>query len=171
MNKRTACLAAFAAGHLALVACGAAGLGLLPEDSAPEKALRWYGAVSGADNRYGFFAPDVGAEARAVLTLTDAAGRSWTEPVTESANQEVRLRLGSLFSQAADGSLRGGLAASWAARAFGRHPEAVAVTVRVDVYDVRTMDEYRHGQAAEWQTVYQRSFRRGASVVSQEGGV
>jgi hypothetical protein len=156
---------------LALVVCGAASFRPLPEGSAPGKALRVYAAVSGADNSYGFFAPEVGEQTRVVLTITDGAGRSWDEPLTEVENQEVRLRVGSLYGAASeDGQLRRELAASWAARAFRRHPGARAVAVRIDSYDVPTMDEVRAGEAPEWQTTFRRSFRRGRDHISGKGG-
>jgi hypothetical protein len=170
MTKRTACLVAFAAGHLFLVACGAAGFGLLPEGTGAEKALRCYGAMTGADNTYGFFAPDVAEEARGFLTITDPDGRSWTEPVVEGDNEEVRLRLSSMYGVAAGGEQRRGLAASWAARAFGRHPEARVITVRIDLYEVPTMEDYRDGDRPEFVTIYERSFVRGEVLAAAQGG-
>jgi hypothetical protein len=171
MNKRTRYLVIFAVGHLVLVISGAAGLRLLPSASGLGGALRWYGAVSGADSSYGFFAPNVGPDARAVLTIVDDTGRSWTEPLDEAGNQEVRLRLGNVASQGTEGHGRLGLAASWAARAFGRHPQASVVTVRVEIYDIPTMQEFRNGEGPEWVTVYQRAFRRGDDTASVKGGV
>jgi hypothetical protein len=171
MNKRTIYLVAFAGCHLLLVICGAAGVGLLPSASGPGGALRWYGAVSGADSSYGFFAPDVGSDARAMLTIVDNAGRSWTEPLEKAGNQELRVRLGNAFSQAADGTGQRGLAASWAARIFGRHPEASVVTVRVQIYDIPTMQEFRSGETPAWITVYERAFRRRDDSASVKGSV
>ena len=171
MTKRTACLVAFAAAHLTLVVLwDAANIPLLPEGSAPEKVLHWYGRMSGTDSGYGFFAPNVAEEARAVLTITDDAGRSWTEPVVEGDNEEVRARLSSMYGRAAGGQMRRGLARSWAARAFARYPAAQVVTVNLRSYDTPTMDEFRDGETFEWVTIYERSFRRGEDLDSEKGG-
>jgi hypothetical protein len=160
MNARMMLLVVLAAGHLALVICGAAHIPLLPGNNVPGKVLDWYGALSGADSGYGFFAPEVGSQTQAVLILTDDAGRTWTETLEESDNQEVRLRLGSMLSTVEEAPLRRGLLATWAARAFGRHPEAREVIVRIEVFDVPTLAETRDGATPEWQVEFERSFRR-----------
>jgi hypothetical protein len=158
MKRRSTWLLAFALTHLALVICGATGRQLLPP-SPPDFALRWYGAMTGADSGYGFFAPGVGPQAQATFTLHDAAGHSWTDTI-DGDNQEVRLRLGSMLTNSEVESLRPGLTASWAAVMFGRHPEATRVIVRVQLYDTPTMADFRAGATPAWQTVFEASFTR-----------
>jgi hypothetical protein len=58
------------------------------------------------------------------------------------------------------------MVASWAARAFGRHPAAREVIVTIEVFEVPTLPETRDGAAPEWETVYERAFRREASTTS-----
>jgi hypothetical protein len=165
MSRRQLLLGAFATGHLVLVACGAAGLlRALPRTSGPARAVQWYGAMSGADNDYGFFAPGVGAQLRAVFVLTDAEGRTWEDDFGSGPNQEVRLRLNRVVSTfpAEDGeeALRRDLLASWAGSMFGRHPEARKVEVRVEAYDVPSMAEYRGLARPQWVLVYAEMFVR-----------
>src|SRR5262249_15163986 len=91
MTRSHALLVALAGWHLFLVLCGAAGLGLLPPATYPGQALRLYRALSGADTRYGFFAPSVDSQLRVTFTLTDASGRRWTDEL-DSDSPEVRLQ-------------------------------------------------------------------------------
>jgi hypothetical protein len=152
MTARHAFLTTVAAAHLILVICGAAGF--LSE----ERALGWYGEVSGAGNEYGFFAPGVGASYQATFTMTDEDGRTWTDDLDRGDTHEVMLRYNNGFS-ALDG-LGSDLAASWAATMFGRHPQAQQVTVQFQEYDPPSMEEYRAGNRAEWKTFYQGTFVR-----------
>jgi hypothetical protein len=171
MDKRRPAVA-LAAAHLLLVACGASGLMGLFGGCAPGRALQWYGAMSGADAGYNFFAPRVGSELRVAFVLTGPDGRRWEDDLTAGENQEVKLRVGSmtgLFPAAPEGeALRRDLAASWAATMFGRHPDADEVTVRVEVYEVPSMEDYRAGQRPEWRLVYTAHFAR-AGAASAKG--
>jgi hypothetical protein len=161
-------LAAIAAGiHLILVMGGAANTSLPRWSGVAGRGIRWYAAVSGADSGYGFFAPGVASETRATFTLTDNAGRTWTEAFDAAGNQEVQLRLGSMVSTAASPSMRRKLAASWAGKFFAIHPEVQSVLVRVEYYDLPQMDEYRDGERPEWVTEYEVEFFRNEAT-SQE---
>src|SRR5262245_20729418 len=124
MNLRHAFLTALAAAHLVLVACGASRRGPLPATPWPRKALRWYGAMSGSDNGYGFFAPGVASQWRATFTLSDGAGRDWTDTLERQDNSEVTLRVGGIVGLFPEADLSRDLAASWAGKMFGRHPGA-----------------------------------------------
>jgi hypothetical protein len=141
-------------GHLALVACGAAGLRLLPASNIAGQTLRCYGALSGADMGFGFFAPAVGSQMRAVFVLTDGTGHTWEDDLEAGHNHEVKLRIGALINQfpVADQEefLRRDLAASWAGTLFARHPTAQQITVRVEAYDVPSRAEYRAGARPAW---------------------
>jgi hypothetical protein len=169
MNTRAALLSAFAAVHLLLVVCGAAGLSLLPDGTRAGKALRWYGAMSGSDNGYGFFAPGVASQLRARFTLSDGAGRSWGDTLEGEHNPEVTLRIGGIVGLFAEGSLGPGLAASWAAKLFGRHPDARRLVVRVEAYDLPPMAEYRKGDSPRWQPIYEATFCRDPSGSPEQG--
>jgi hypothetical protein len=133
---------------------GAAGpLGLRERPEPPAfNPLAWYGDMSGANNGYGFFAPGVAPEFRAVFTLIDAEGNQWTDTLVHGKTHEANLRLTGivcLFPEMPE-ALQERLAASWAATMFGRHPKAEHVIIRVDVYNPPTMEQYRAGERPAW---------------------
>jgi hypothetical protein len=195
MSKWHAVLTAVAAVHLFLVACGAAGLTLLPEDTPSEKLLRLYGELSGADNNFGFFAPRVGAQIRAIFTLTDSDGNTWTDVLERGSNRETDLRVEVLIESVLDDNaledeededeegdeedeeeasrpswLQTASVKSWAVWMFARHPSAVEVAVSVEYYYVPPMDEYRTGARPEWRkTRCQKTFVRDEEDSSDEG--
>jgi hypothetical protein len=164
MTKTQGTVMALASVHLTLVATGAAHLFSQIGDNIVSRPLQWYGTMSGADAGYNFFAPRVGSQLRVGFVLTNQDGQQWEDNLEGDANQEVRLRLGSLsglFPQDREGeNLRRDLSASWAAVMFGRYPTAEVVEVRVEVYQVPSMAEYRAGSRPEWQPVHSSVFRR-----------
>jgi hypothetical protein len=163
MTRRHALVTTLAAGHLVLVACGAAGFAPWAGSGPPADALRWYGTVTEAGNGYGYFAPVVGMPSRVTFELSDGAGRTWTDTLASTAGSpEARLRVGTIALSAGDPELRPRLAASWAAVMFGRHPAARQVVVRVETYVLPPMGYYRAGDAPWWEPVYEATFRRSA---------
>src|SRR3954471_24558921 len=79
MTRRHALATLAAACHLILVVCGASSLVFSSppsEDDFARQTVRLYGALSGSDNGYGFFAPGVGPQVRATFTLRDASGET-----------------------------------------------------------------------------------------------
>jgi hypothetical protein len=167
MGKRSAI--GFVMGHLALVICGAAGIRLSQGYTAP---LAVYGAASGADNSYGFFAPGVAPMPRVVVSRTDRSGACCQEVVPCSPNREVNLRLGTGVSMFlyVDQQTQRELASGWAAAAFAQDPQAERVVVRVELHEVPKMAEYRAGQRPRWVRYYEGEFVRGDRVLA-EGGV
>jgi hypothetical protein len=168
MNVRLALATLVAAGHLALVVCGTADLFPRFGRGPAGKSVRWYGAVSGADSGYGFFAPEVGSQARAVFTLRDETGRVWSDTLDAGENNEVQLRVSSMVSDAPTGRQRRALAASWAGKLFARYPDAEEITVRIEFFDLPTMEEYRDGEEPEWLTDYDVTFYRDEPCSDQE---
>jgi hypothetical protein len=130
--------------------------------------LAEYGALSGTDSSYGFFAPTVGTQLRATFVLTDAAGKTSTDILTTGVSKEADLRVGDLVAVfwMDDPDLKRGIAGSWAGRMLARHPEATRVVVHLDAYDLPTMDGYREGLRPEWHPHYHAEFarRNGASA-------
>lgn len=171
MTRRHALATCAAACHLLLVVCGATGWAFFggdpAEDNLAEEAVRLYGALSGAENGYGFFAPGVSSQIRATFTLTDAAGRTWTDTLEEGMGAEATLRVGSGVSLAAFDGVRESLARSWAATMFARHPAARSVTIRIDVYDLPTMTDYRAGARPCWLPVYEATAERDAAPAEE----
>src|SRR2546429_485550 len=72
MSLRHGLFTLLAALHLIWAACSALGRPWIPEDRQVLKLVRLYGAFSGVDNTFGFFAPDCGSQTRATFVLTDA---------------------------------------------------------------------------------------------------
>ncbi|MDC0709560.1 hypothetical protein POL68_13905 [Stigmatella sp. ncwal1] len=52
------------------------------------------------------------------------------------------------------------LARSWGAAMFGRHPDARAVTVIVNVFDLPSMEGYRAGERPAWKEQYRAVLER-----------
>ncbi len=163
MNRRHAIWTALAALHLGLVAfCSA---GLMPSfDNIPGQALRWYGSMSGATNRYGFF-KEVGTGCKVTFLLTDRSGRTWTDTLNQAGNREAEMRANGSLYMIHD--LGHSLAASWAATMFARHPEAAQVVVQFEQYDPPTMGDYAAGQRPEWNTSYVALFVRQKDAVTE----
>jgi hypothetical protein len=161
MSPRHACLTLLAGIHLFLVACGASGNPLGSEESLGYKWRRLYGELSGADNRYGFFAPAVGYQLRTVFVLEDKDGGTWSDIHERGPNAECNLRLGGLTDAAwAQGNVDRTQLHSWAAAALGRHPRAVAVEVKIEAYQMPSMAQYRLGVRPHWETIYTANYTR-----------
>lgn len=171
MKTRHKLLIAFGIGHILLVACGAAGLMKGPINNPVSDAARAYAKLSGADNGYGFFAPNVGAQFRTVFIMQDAAGREWQQDLNIGSSSEANLRFTGISSQLVDlpPVPRHRLLQSFAAMMFGRNPDAKTVTVRLEIYgfdrsrdvaDFPTMAEYREGVRPEWLPMLDATFTR-----------
>jgi hypothetical protein len=141
----------------------AAGAMELDFDHAPTPIAR-YGALSGTDSAYGFFAPSVGTQLQVTFELTDAAGKTTTDILTTGVSKEADLRIGDMVAifWMDDQDLKRSIAASWAGRMLARHPDAVRVVVHLDAYDLPTMAGYREGKRPEWGPYYEAEFVRRA---------
>lgn len=164
MTKKNYLAAGFAVGHLLLVVCGAASISVVPPACPGWKALRCYGALSGADDGYGFFAPSVAFQRRIALIITDSTGASRTEYLDEGENREVALRVGGVVDTLpladSHAKWRRSMAASWAASMFGRHSDANEILVRVEEYQLPAMVEYKAGERPAWRVMYEARFVR-----------
>jgi hypothetical protein len=174
MRTRQLLWTIFGAGHLVIVVAGACSL--LPDKSGGPSArmLRWYAAMSGADSRYGFFAPEVGPPCRARFLIEDDAGSNSWDAFDLTNSPEARLRLAGIAESAhSSGSdevssqWRKDLVMSWAAAMFTRHPGAVSVTVVVEAYDIPTMADYRAGSRPGWRVFYLAQVQRHAGAVQE----
>ncbi len=109
--------------------------------------IRWYAAMTGANNSYGFF-KKVDNTCKVEFTLVDADGNSWTDKLSTAENHEAELRfMGSPFMIADYGDA---LTTSWAATMFGRHPKAARVDINFVQYNPVNLDEFRNGARAQW---------------------
>ena len=147
--------------HLVLVVCGAASI-TLSGRNLTLGILAQYSEVSGADTHYGFFAPAVASQCRALLTLRDAEGREWSDTIA----RDPAAGFGWRTSSAIDAiprlpeNLRRALAGSWAAVMFGRHPNAVEVVVDAQIELLPTMAEWDAGARPQWESLYSSTFVR-----------
>lgn len=166
-TRRPRLAVAAAAVQLSFAAAGALELDF---DHA-NRIIAQYGALSGTDSSYGFFAPSVGTQLQATFVLTDAAGKSTTDILTTGVSKEADLRIGDMVAifWMDDEDLKRGIAGSWAGRMLARHPEATRVVVHLDSYDLPSMDEYREGRRPEWEPYYEAEFvRRAAAAADPE---
>lgn len=147
--------------HLGVVVlCGLLRVDLWPHGCLGRAAI-YYGAISGADFWYGFFAPEVGSPPTARFRLLDAKGAVITDTLVAGINREVDIRAGNIVSNLwlnGDAEARRRLAGSWAGAMLARHPAATSVEVQVMQYHVPSMQQLREGEAPRWDILYQESF-------------
>jgi hypothetical protein len=166
MTRRQKFFTGLAAAHVLLVAYSAFSLPWPTSQNPLAHALRWYGAVSGANNSYGFF-KQVGSSLRVSFIMVDAAGKDWEDQLNRGFGKEADLRFNSNVNMISD--FQDALATHWAAAMFGRHPTAVQVYVKLEIYDPGTMEEYRNGNRPEWKLTYAKGFTRKDLFPSSEG--
>lgn len=156
---------AIAGAHIVLVAYNALLLPLPGWGNPLGDGLRWYGAMSGANNSYGFF-KQVGCCFRVRFTLDDAAGTTWEDELNRGLGQEEHLRFNSGVNLISEyGEV---LAKNWAASMFGRHPSAKQLLVEVERFDPGTMEDYQAGKRPQWERAAVWVFDRNLAVVPQE---
>ena len=148
--------------HLSLVVAGAAYYGF-DQWGRLGKVLDVYGAASGANSSYGFFAPDVGGQVRARFEITDRDGHHRFTDLASGLNHESDLRINGIMSEFVNEDpdperFDRSLAASLAGTIFGRYPQAVQVQVTLEEFWPVSMADYRAGQRAEWKSFYQIRF-------------
>ncbi|WP_437591264.1 hypothetical protein [Sorangium sp. So ce1000] len=147
-------------GHLGLVVLGA--LQIHPEgDGWLARALAYYGALSGAESGYDFFAHSITPLPRARFHVSDAAGATLTDALESGASRETEIRILNLVTpllNVEDPAIQRSIAASWAGKVLARHPAAESVLVRVETYDLPSMREYREGKRSGWNLQYEAKF-------------
>ena len=153
-----------ALGNLFLAACGA---GRVPwwKLGSPGLWIQHYGVFSGTSSTFAFFAPDVGTSMRAQFDLYDERGQFLsTDSLQKGPTREADLRITNIVefivNDLEDEQSRHLLSASWAGKIFARHPEAAFAVLRVQSYDIPTMNRYRNGVRYHWQTLYRAKFAR-----------
>lgn len=128
--------------------------------------IDFYLKATGADSSYGFFAPAIGVKTRALFDIVDHNGNKTVGvPLIAESEREVEIRLGGIFDEftsedADDERFRKPLAASLAAAMFSQHKNAAEVTLHVQEFWPKTMEEYRQGEKAKWSDYYAARFVR-----------
>ena len=150
-----------AAAHLTLVIAGATSTNL-GVNSLVARALNIYGSWTGANSGYAFFAPGVSSQLRAQFEVLKSDGKTVIEDLEAGYSTEAQLRMGNIigffWNGTADRNARRSIAASWAGKVYGRHPDAQKVTVKLESYDLPSMKEFREGRQPKWDSFYRASF-------------
>lgn len=158
-HGRAAALVA-AVGHLSLVTMGA--LHIYPQGGGwLSRAIAYYGALSGAESAYAFFAHSVTPLPRASFHVSDATGAITTDALESGASRETEIRILNIitpFLRNEDPAIQRSIAASWAGKVLVRHPGARSVAVRLETYDLPSMREYREGKQPRWDLHYEAKF-------------
>jgi hypothetical protein len=149
--------------HLLVVVAGAAHL--TSRVGGPvARGLRFYDALSGAGDRYSFFAPTVGPQLRARFTISTPQGKRSEETLERGKSREVGFRLGNvagtIYIIAKQTELRRAFLGALAGNRFGAHPEANLVQVNIDDWVMPTMAEYRMGARPWWRSLLDATFVR-----------
>ena len=149
--------------HLAVVVAGAAELTSRLHGPVG-RGLRFYEALSGAGDSYSFFAPSVGPQLRARLTLSTPQGERFEETLESGKGREVSFRLGNIagtiqiVSKRVD--LRRAFLGALAANRLGAHPEANQAQVTIEEWVMPTLAEYRLGARPRWRSLHEATFSR-----------
>ena len=155
--------------HLFLVAIGAFELDLFSNDNL-NSALDYYGSLSGASASYGFFAPGVDLQIRAVFDVENAHGDHQLVQLENGQNSEFYLRTGDIIENFYNDEMadpmkfQRDLASSLSATIFSRTPNARNVTIHLDEFKPVNMAEYRSGLHPKWQPIYSATFIKNSVV-------
>jgi hypothetical protein len=114
-----------------------------------ERPLKVYGAYTGARTHFNFFAPAVSTQARARFVLARRDGSTYEDTLTTSS-AEANQRIAMMFTYYGVAEARPFLSRSWAVYMLGRHPDAVAVDVTVEVLEIPTLADIKAGKASRW---------------------
>jgi hypothetical protein len=153
--------------HLIVVVAGAAHLTSRLHGPVA-RGLRFYDALSGAGDRYSFFAPTVGPQLRARFTLSTPQGEHSEETLEGGRSREVGFRLGNIagtiYIIAKRTDLRRAFLGALAVNRFGAHPEANLVQVNIEQWVMPTMADYRLGERPWWRSLLDATFVRKSST-------
>ena len=114
-----------------------------------DRPLKLYGAYTGAQTHFNFFAPTVSTQARAKFVLTRPDGTQARDELV-TGNFEANQRLAMMFTFYGVPEARPFLARAWAVHMLNRHPEADSVEVSVEVLDIPTLAELKAGKSSKW---------------------
>lgn len=114
-----------------------------------DRPVKLYGAYTGARTHFNFFAPAVSTQARARFVLERADGRVVTDDLS-TGNLEADQRIAMMFTFYGVAEIRPFLSRALAVYMLDRHPEAVAVEVRVEALDIPTLPGLKAGKASRW---------------------
>ena len=150
-----------AAAHLILVLCSALTIPTLSLRHLPGKLSFVYGKWSGALSRFSFFAPNVAPPMRVVCEVVLDSGERVTDNL-DFDNEALKIRAYAMSlrfnGNHSKDDTKDDMARAWAALMFGRHPDAHALTVRMERMRVPSMEQYRAGERPSWYETYRADF-------------
>jgi hypothetical protein len=161
VKSRHVGLWALGALHLVLVLCGVLRLRPPAWSGPPGRLLEAYGQWSGASSQFAFFAPEVTPSVRVSFELGLDSGERVLETLA-TGDDVMNVRT---YCLALNFHLLGrhdDLARAWAAKMFGRHPEARSLTLRLEQFRLPSMERYHAGERPGWSERYQAHFERRA---------
>ena len=147
--------------HLFLVVMGAASIdvGAWKGFGFP---LYLYSEITGANSGYGFFAPGVGSDLRATFEIKRADGTKGVDRLQRGKWKEADLRvtniIGKFWEEVQNEERRRALTASWAGKILARHAGAREVKVKVESFEVPSMEDYRSGVRPNWESYYEATY-------------
>jgi hypothetical protein len=152
-NVRLHTFAVLAGINLVLASLGASGVNIYSIAPRFAAVLNFIQVWSGADNRFGFFAPSVGGERRPLIHYQLPSG-DWQTATIVSTRSEGMQRLGTFNHYLQERNLQESVCASIAAWFFGQKPEAKYLIIEVQVYAIPSRTEFKQHQATpHWRTL------------------
>ena len=150
---------------MAALVAGYFGYALLNRFSAPRgEPAATLAFCTGANNYYGYFAPELPDEIAVGLTYTAADGRTWREDLCDPFGAEARHRAFPVIwsvQYTQDEPLRRTMMHSLAEWALERHPDAATVELAFTHRVQPSMAESRAGTRPEWQDNVRLTYHRG----------
>jgi len=140
--------------HLLFVLMSSVKIQPFTKGASLRRLLDTYGGYSGAGNSYGFFAPGVLSDRRAVVHVYLPSIQAWRTVLEQGGNNETSLAISTASNLLAREELRDLVAASWAARVIRHHTEASASIVEVQAYLIPTVRDYQKGARPDWITTH-----------------
>jgi hypothetical protein len=131
--------------HVIVVLMGATHCLPLPSATPAASLLNVYAACSGAEQRFGYFAPAVAAEWRPRIEIYSARTAQWACVKPADEEGEFGWRVSTARGALANRATRELIAAAWAARVFTEVADATYVLVKVEVEDLPSLHEVGNG--------------------------
>ncbi|MGZ3746710.1 MAG: hypothetical protein ACXWRE_05060 [Pseudobdellovibrionaceae bacterium] len=148
--------------HLILVSLGAADISFSNKHWWG-RVVNYYGEISGSTFGYGFFAPGVSAQIRAVFDVVEKDSTLTTRTL-DASNREIDLRTSDIIEQFIGDDRKDpmdfqrALSASLSRAIFAEHPGAKSITIRLESFEPNSMEEFRQGKRPSWISLYSAKF-------------
>jgi hypothetical protein len=131
-------------------------------------AIRWYGKLTGASATYTFFSPNIPREVMFRFTIYQKDGAVIETTLQDTANNEVRARLGNILRMIPrnfkNKMVVRSLAASVTASMFKIYPDAEKISIRGVIFELPVMEDYHNGVRTTFRQVYSATFARTLGV-------